>query len=189
MSYFTMKRALIIVDLNNDFMPGGALAVKGAEEVLPVINDLAENGEYAFVVATQDWHPIDHDSFAAWPRHCVAGTPGAELHPLFEIGNVHALFRKGFDPGVDSYSGFYNERGETNGLTEMLRARGIGAVDVVGIATDYCVKATAIEAATIANFKTRVLLTACRGVELTHGDTERAIQQMQNVGVEIVANN
>ena len=180
------KTALIVVDLNNDFMPGGALAVNEADQVIGPINELAKNGNYAYVVATQDWHPTDHASFDTWPPHCVAGTPGAEFHPDFETGNVHALVRKGFDPTVDSYSGFYNERGETNGLAEMLKARGIEAVDVVGVATDYCVKATAIEAATIAKLKTRVLLQACRGVGIKPDDIPNAIEAMRNAGVEIV---
>lgn len=179
-------KALIIVDLNNDFMPGGALAVKDADQVVGVINELAANGNYAYVVATQDWHPADHASFATWPPHCVAGTPGAEFHPLFNMGNVHALIRKGFDPEVDSYSGFYNERGETNGLAEMLKVRGIKQVDVVGIATDYCVKATAIEAATIACLKTRILLKGCRGVGLEPEDIPNAIDAMRQAGVKII---
>lgn len=180
------KRALIVVDLNNDFMPGGQLAVKGADEVLPVINDLAANGGYHYVVATQDWHPANHTSFETWPAHCVAGTPGADFHPLFEMGNVHALIRKGFDATVDSYSGFYNERGETNGLAELLKARGIAEVDVVGVATDYCVKATAIEAATAAGLKTRVLLNGCRGVGIHEEDIPNAIEAMRTAGVEVI---
>ena len=187
--FFTLmkaNRALVVVDLNNDFMPGGKLAVKDADQVIAVINDLAANAGYGYVVATQDWHPADHCSFETWPPHCVAGTPGAEFHPLFEMGNVHALIRKGFDAKVDSYSGFYNERGETNGLAELLKARGIDAVDVVGVATDYCVKATAIEAATVAGLKTRVLLKGCRGVGLTEQDIPDAIEAMRAAGVEVV---
>ena len=180
------KKALIVVDLNNDFMPGGALAVNGADAVIEGINQLAASGSYAYVIATQDWHPADHSSFKTWPAHCVAGTPGAELHPLFNMANVHALIRKGFDREVDSYSGFYNEHGETNGLAEMINARGIGEVDVVGVATDYCVKATAIEAATLAKLKTRVLLNECRGVELNPGDIENALNAMRAAGVEVV---
>jgi nicotinamidase/pyrazinamidase len=181
-----MKKALIIVDLNNDFMPGGALAVKEADQVIAIINDLAQNDIYDFVVATQDWHPANHSSFQTWPQHCVAGTPGAELHPLFDTSNVHALFRKGYDPEIDSYSGFYNEKGETNGLAEMLKARNIENVDVVGIATDYCVKATAIEAATIAGLNTRVLLRACRGVGINKNDVPNAILAMEEAGVNII---
>jgi nicotinamidase/pyrazinamidase len=181
------KTALIVVDLNNDFMPGGELAVKDADLLIPVINELAANGGYDYVVATQDWHPANHCSFNTWPPHCVAGTPGAEFHPKFEMANVHALIRKGFDADADSYSGFYNERGETNGLAELLKARGIEMVDVVGVATDYCVKATAMEAATVAGLKTRVLLQACRGVGLKEDDVPNAIRALKDAGVEIVA--
>lgn len=180
------KTALIIVDLNNDFMPGGALAVEEGEAVVPVINDLARDGGYDFIVATQDWHPEDHASFETWPPHCIAGTPGADLHPQLNMANVHALVRKGFDDHVDSYSGFYNERGETNGLAELLQNRNIQAVDVVGLATDYCVKATAIEAAAKVGFETRVLLKACRGVELEPGDIDTALDEMRAAGVQIV---
>lgn len=180
------RTALIIVDLSNDFMPGGALAVKGAEEVLGPINYLAAEGGYDYVVASQDWHPEKHDSFKSWPPHCIAGTPGADFHPLFQMRNVHAMVRKGFDPERDSYSGFYDEAGHSNGLAELLRAREITDVDIVGIATDYCVKATAIDAAQKAGLRTRVLLDACRGVELEPGDVARAIGELEAAGVEVV---
>ncbi len=180
------KLALIIVDLNNDFMPGGALAVKRAEEVLAPINYLTAEGGYDFIVATQDWHPIDHASFRSWPPHCVAGTPGADLHPLLDMSKVQALIRTGFDQDRDSYSGFFDELGHSNGLGELLRARGMEAVDVVGLATDYCVQATAIDAAQKVGLKTRVLLDACRGIELQSGDTAAAIENMRSAGVEII---
>jgi nicotinamidase/pyrazinamidase len=180
------KTALIIVDLNNDFLPGGALGVAGGDAILPKINQLAGGGEYGLVVATQDWHVDDHISFQTWPVHCVAGTFGADLHADLDQGNVHAVIRKGFDPDVDSYSGFYNERGASNGLTELLQTRGIECADVVGIATDYCVKATAIDAVQRAELKVRVLLDACRGVEIKAGDVDQAIEEMRAAGVEIV---
>ncbi|WP_309399657.1 nicotinamidase [Cerasicoccus maritimus] len=178
--------ALIIVDLNNDFMPGGALGAEGADAVLPVINELAAGDAYGLVVATQDWHPEEHVSFDQWPPHCVAGTPGAELHPHLDDANIDVIIRKGFDAHADSYSGFYNEHGETNGLAELLRARRIEAVDIVGIATDYCVKATAIDAATKAGFRTRVLLNGCRGVGLEPNHIPDAIAAMRAAGVEVV---
>ncbi|WP_309387375.1 nicotinamidase [Cerasicoccus frondis] len=178
--------ALIIIDLNNDFMPGGVLGAAGADEVLPVINQLAASEEYALVVATQDWHPADHVSFAQWPPHCVAGTPGAELHPHLDDAHVDVVIRKGFDAHVDSYSGFYNEHGETNGLAELLRARRIEAVDIVGIATDYCVRATAIDAVTKAGFRTRVLLKGCRGVGLKPNDVPAALNAMREAGVVVI---
>ncbi|MDQ8207880.1 nicotinamidase [Coraliomargarita sp. SDUM461003] len=180
------KTALIIVDLNNDFLPGGALGVAGGDVILPVINKLAGGGDYAIVVATQDWHLGDHVSFETWPAHCVAGTFGAELHADLNQANVHAVIRKGFDQDVDSYSGFYDERGATNGLAELLKARGIECVDIVGIATDYCVKATAIDAVLRAGLKARVLLEACRGVGVHPGDIDQAIEAMRTAGVEIV---
>lgn len=179
--------ALIIVDLNNDFMPGGALGVAEADQVIQPINELAASGNYQQIIATQDWHPANHTSFQIWPPHCVAGTPGAELHPALDTSKIDVLIRKGFDPAVDSYSGFYNSEGQTNGLAEILHARGIQAVDIVGIATDYCVKATAIEAATKAHLKTRVLLKACRGVSIQAQDIPNAIQEMQAAGVEVIS--
>ncbi|MBT64115.1 MAG: nicotinamidase [Puniceicoccaceae bacterium] len=181
------KTALIIVDLNNDFLPGGALGVTGGDEILPRVNQLARSEDYALVVATQDWHQQAHVSFATWPAHCVAGTLGAELHAGLDLANVHAVIRKGFDVDVDSYSGFYNENGASNGLAELLQTRGIDQVDIVGIATDYCVKATAIDAVEGAGLKTRVLLDACRGVEVNPGDVANAINEMQTAGVEIIA--
>ena len=180
------RSALIIVDLNNDFMPGGALAVTGGDEILAPINQLAAEGEYGYVVATQDWHPKDHISFNSWPAHCVAGTPGAEFHPSFDMRSVQAVIRKGFTSNADSYSGFYDEKGRSNGLAELLRAHQIDEVDIVGIATDYCVKATAIEAVRKAGFKTRVLLHACRGVGLRPDDISNSIEEMKEAGVEIV---
>ena len=180
------KTALIVVDLNNDFMPGGALGVEEADEVVPLINELAVSGDYAYVVATQDWHPVNHISFQTWPPHCVAGTDGAELHPQLDRSNIQALIRKGFDVDADSYSGFYNERNESNGLAELLQSRGIQNVDIAGIATDYCVKATAIEAVTKAGFKTRVLLKACRGVGVNPNDVADAVEAMREAGVIIV---
>lgn len=179
------KTALIIVDLNNDFMPGGALGVAGGHEVVPIINDLIRDGGYAAVVATQDWHVGEHPSFKQWPAHCVAGTAGAELHADLDQAAIHAVIRKGFDTDVDSYSGFYNEKGESNGLAELLTARGIANVDIVGIATDYCVKATAIDAVTQAGLKARVLLNACRGVEVNPGDIEAAVLAMEAAGVVV----
>ncbi len=182
------RSALIIVDLNNDFMPGGALAVKGADEILGLINPLAAEGKYNYVVATQDWHPKDHISFKNWPVHCVAETRGAEFHPSFDTKNVHAVIKKGFTKNADSYSGFYDEQGRSNGLAELLITNHIDEVDIVGIATDYCVRATAIEAVQKAGFKTRVLLHACRGVGLKPDDIPNSIEEMKKAGVAIVTN-
>jgi len=180
------QKALIIVDLNCDFLPGGALAIEGADAILPIINELADDPVYGLVIATQDWHPPAHASFAHWPPHCVAGTSGAELHPGLEADRIDVLIRKGFDPDADSYSGFFNEHGASNGLAEVLKTRGIHAVDIVGLATDFCVKATAIDAASRAHLKTRVLLKGCRAVGLTPTAETEAIAAMRASGVEVV---
>lgn len=182
----SLERGLIVVDLNLDFMSGGALAVTGAEAVIGPINRLAASSDYGVVVATQDWHPADHCSFETWPPHCVAGTPGAELHPLVDTAPVAAIIRKGYSQDRDSYSGFADEEGHTNGLGEFLHGQGMRAVDVVGLATDYCVRATAIDAAK-AGFRTRVILEACRGVEAGKGDVDRALADMKAAGVELVS--
>lgn len=178
--------ALIIVDLNNDFLPGGALGVAEGDAIIPLVNQLAASGEYDLVVATQDWHLGDHVSFEQWPAHCVAGTSGADLHPDLNQAHVHAVIRKGFDREADSYSGFFNEHGASNGLAELLQARGVRSVDIVGIATDYCVKATAMDAVRRVGLSARVLLEACRGVELQAGDVAQAITDMRAAGVVVV---
>jgi len=179
-------KALLVVDLNRDFFPGGALGVRDAEEILPVVNRLMVDDGYSLVVATQDWHPADHVSFNQWPVHCVAGTEGAKLHPAVNWERSQVLVRKGFDPHCDSYSGFYDAEGRSNGLEEILKARGVRSVDLVGLAIDYCVKATAIDGAKKAGFRTRLLLPGCRGVELEQWDIERALNAMDKAGVELV---
>jgi len=139
-----MAEALVIVDFQNDFTPGGALAVPRGDEVAERLNALAASGDYDLVVATRDWHPADHGSFAArggiWPEHCVAGTPGAELHPALDAAHVDVIVDKGEDPATEGYSGF-----EATLLEELLRARGVDHVTIGGIATDYCVKNTALD--------------------------------------------
>jgi nicotinamidase/pyrazinamidase len=195
---------LIIVDVQNDFCPGGALPVPEGDRVVPVINRL--QGAFDLVVATQDWHPATHGSFAVnhpgrgpgeqvelaglpqilWPVHCVQGTPGAELHAGLERSRIARVFRKGTDPGIDSYSGFFdNGRHRATGLGEYLRGRGISEVYVCGLATDYCVKATALDAVGL-GFKTHFIEDACRGVELRPGDVRRAIDELRAQGVMIV---
>src|SRR4051794_36523812 len=137
-----MAQALVIVDFQNDFNPGGALAVEHGNEIADRINALAGSGEFDLVVATRDWHPADHGSFTeqggTWPVHCVAGTPGAELHGALDAGRVDIIVDKGQDPALPGYSGF-----EQTPLEELLRDHGIDEVTVVGLATDYCVKNTA----------------------------------------------
>jgi len=195
--------ALILVDLQPDFLPGGALAVSDGDAVLPVAADLA--GRFDLVVATQDWHPADHGSFAVnadgevgglgelaglpqvlWPVHCVQGSPGAQLHDSVDRGRLAAVFQKGTDPAVDSYSGFFDNgrRGDT-GLSAWLRARGVTRTVICGLATDYCVKFTALDAVA-EGFDVVVVSDACRGVELTPGDVAAAWGELRAAGVRIV---
>jgi len=197
-------RALLVVDVQYDFLPGGALAVPAGDAVLPVIAAIAPR--YDCVLATQDWHPPDHGSFAAnhpgrapgdtidlagrpqvlWPVHCVQGTRGAELHEELARLEVARVFRKGVDRDIDSYSGFFdNGRGRATGLGDDLRARGATAVDVVGLATEYCVKFTALDAVA-EGFDTRVVLDACRGIERNPGDVARAVEELRKAGVGVL---
>ncbi len=205
----TTTRALIIVDLQPDFLPGGALAVPEGDAVLAPILALLEPGErYAALVASQDWHPAEHGSFAAnhsgrapgervdlegieqilWPTHCVQGSPGAALHPALEArrGRLDAVFQKGTDPRVDSYSAFFdNERRKATGLGEWLRERGVEAVDVCGLALDYCVKFTALDALEL-GFATTLIADATRAVNLQPGDGEAAVAALREAGAQVV---
>lgn len=193
--------ALILVDIQNDFLPGGALAVPRGNEIIPAANRLQQ--EFPIVVATQDWHPANHGSFAAnhpgkrvgeeidlhglpqilWPVHCVQRQAGAMLAPTLEKGRLDRIFHKGTAPEVDSYSGFFdNGRRKSTGLAEYLRGRGVTGVAIAGLATDYCVKATALDAQAL-GFRTAVITDACRGVELTRGDCARAFAEMARAGI------
>ena len=175
-------RALIVVDVQNDFCPGGALAVPEGDAVVEPINAMAR--EAPFVVATRDWHPADHGSFAerggVWPVHCVAGTPGADLHPGVDRDLIDAVVDKGQAPDQEGYSGF-----EGTPLSQLLRDRGVDAVDVVGLALDYCVKATALDARR-AGFEVTVHRGATRAVEVAPGDGERAVEELRAAGVSVV---
>jgi nicotinamidase/pyrazinamidase len=175
-----MARALLIIDFQNDFTPGGALAVPEGDAIAPKINELAASGDYDLVVATRDWHPADHNSFAAqggpWPVHCVAGTQGAQLHPDLDRTNIDVTVDKGQAVDTDGYSGF-----EDTGLEELLRERGITQVTVVGLATDYCVKNTALDALR-AGLQVTVDSTAARGVEVQPGDSEAALAEVRAAG-------
>jgi nicotinamidase/pyrazinamidase len=178
-----VKQALVIVDFQNDFCPGGALAVPDGDAIGGRVNELAGSGEYDLVVATRDWHPPDHGSFTEqggpWPVHCVAGTPGAELHHALDLTPLDALVDKGQDPGTEGYSGF-----EGTELAKLLRDRGIDHVTVVGLATDYCVKNTALDALR-EGFNVTVDSTATRGVDLEPGDSERALDELRAAGASV----
>lgn len=197
-------RALILVDLQNDFLPGGPLAVPHGDEVIPVANRVAQR--FDLVVATQDWHPADHASFAAqhegrepgevieldgleqilWPVHCVQGTPGAEFAPGLDMDRVTTVFRKGTQREIDSYSGFFdNGHLRATGLGDYLKERSVSEVYVLGLATDYCVKFTALDARSL-GFGTLVVEDGCRGVERSPGDVARAVEEMRAAGVSFV---
>ena len=177
--------ALILVDIQNDFCPGGSLAVKEGDHIVPIVNELQKRFE--LVVATKDWHPEGHSSFESlWPPHCVQNTPGAEFVVGLDTGRIAHTFLKGTDPAVDSYSGFFdNEHKLSTGLGDWLRAQGVTNVTVAGLATDYCVKFTALDALRL-GFETTVVRDACRGVEVNAGDTERAVEEMRAAGARIV---
>ncbi|MCX8558837.1 nicotinamidase [Mycolicibacterium mucogenicum] len=181
-------RALIVVDVQNDFCEGGSLAVSGGGEVARAITGLLARRQYDHVVATADHHidPGAHfsdqpDFLTSWPPHCVAGTPGAQFHPELDVSTVEAVFRKG--PYSAAYSGFEGEDDTGTALADWLRARGVDEVDVVGIATDYCVKATAADAAE-AGFRTRVLLDYTAGVSAD--GTANAVAALRDSGVTVV---
>lgn len=197
-------KALVLVDIQNDFLPGGALAVPDGDAVIPIANRI--QSLFPLVVATQDWHPANHGSFAAnhpgkhpfdqidlnglpqtlWPVHCVQGTHGAELAPGLKRERIVEVFQKGTDAGVDSYSGFFdNGHRRGTGLEEWLRANGAREIFVCGLATDYCVKFTALDAAGL-GLKTHFIEDASRGVNLQPGDIERGIEEMKHAGVQVV---
>src|SRR5256714_7871098 len=189
--------ALILVDIQNDFVPGGALAVPGGDQIVPICNRLMDRFE--LVIATQDWHPANHGSFAAnhpgrrvgdvieldgvsqvlWPVHCVQGTRGAELVKSLDLSRVARVFQKGTDPRIDSYSGFFdNGHRKSTGLGDYLKGRGATEVHVLGLATDYCVKFTALDARRL-GFLVVLVEDGSRGVELAPGDVESAVAEMR----------
>lgn len=177
--------ALILVDIQNDFCPGGSLAVEEGDQIVPVVNELQK--KFDLVVATKDWHPPGHSSFESlWPPHCVQNTEGAEFVAGLDTSRVAHTFLKGTDPAVDSYSGFFdNEHKLSTGLGDWLRAHGVTRVTIAGLATDYCVKFTALDALRL-GFETTVVADACRGVEVNAGDTERAVEELRAAGARVV---
>jgi len=195
--------ALILVDIQNDFLPAGALAVRRGNEVVPVANEY--QSRFDLVVATQDWHPANHQSFAAnhhgkqigdlvslnglpqilWPVHCVQGTHGADFAGALKRDRWTRVFQKGADPEIDSYSGFFdNGHARDTGLASYLRQQGVDSVYVLGLATDYCVKFTALDAVSL-GFRTHLILDGCRGVNLRPDDTQRAVEEMKAAGVSL----
>lgn len=194
-------RALVLVDLQYDFLPGGALAVARGDETIAIAQRLMR--EHDTVLATQDWHPRDHRSFAAnnpgtaigevitldgvpqvmWPAHCVRGTRGAELHD--ELDGITQVFQKGTNPEIDSYSGFFdNGHKKATGLEGWLREHGVTDLTVIGLATDYCVKYTVLDARQL-GFGVRVVTAGCRAVDLQPGDGERAFNEMRAAGAVV----
>lgn len=198
------KAALIIVDVQNDFIPGGALAVGEGDQIVPLINAL--QNKFKHVIATQDFHPVDHGSFASnhtnrkpgefidlagltqilWPVHCVQGTEGAEFHPDLNQSQWDAVFQKGKNPAVDSYSGFFDNarRGDT-GLGDYLKSIGIERVFVCGLALDYCVKFTALDSKSL-GFDTILIDDATRAVNLKPEDGDLAMAEMKSAGIVIL---
>ena len=179
------RDALIVVDVQNDFCPGGALAVAGGDSIVPGINALLPR--FGTRVATRDWHPADHCSFSenpqyvdkSWPPHCVANTTGAEFQPALEMPEDAIVIDKGTFSSKEAYSGF-----DGTSLANTLRTRGIHRVFVCGLATDYCVKATALDA-TRNEFETIVIDDLCRGVDIPPGSADAAINDMKQAGVHI----
>ncbi len=198
------NEALIVIDVQNDFCPGGALAVAGGDEIISRINGLMD--DFATVVLTQDWHPADHSSFAAnhpgaqpftliqmpygpqvlWPVHCVQGTEGAEFHKALRTDPAQLVVRKGFRPEIDSYSAFFeNDHVTPTGLEGYLRSRGVTAITLVGLATDYCVAYSALDAARL-GFKATVLEGATRAIDL-NGSLADARAKMRAADVALEA--
>lgn len=196
------NKALIVIDIQNDFCPGGALAVANGDAIIPRVNALMD--EFSAVVLTQDWHPKGHSSFASshsgkvpfesvtmaygeqtlWPDHCVQGSDGAAFHPELRTDPADLVIRKGFRPAIDSYSAFFeNDRTTPTGLDGYLRSRGISSVTFVGLATDYCVAYSALDAARL-GYRATVLLGACRGIDLG-GSLARMTDEMRAAHVAL----
>jgi nicotinamidase/pyrazinamidase len=176
-----MEKVLIIVDVQNDFCRGGSLAVPDGDAVVPYINKI--QSEFDYVVVTQDWHPENHISFKEWPVHCVMNTHGAALHPNLKTDGVAKFIKKGCDLGVDSYSAFFdNEQNKSTGLSEYLQSlKKDLSIFICGLATDYCVKFSAIDSIKL-GYNTTIILDACRGI--TEESTNQAIEEMKTLGIQ-----
>ncbi len=198
-----MTKTLLLVDVQNDFSPTGALPVPEGDQIVSVINRLLPHFEH--VIATQDWHPAGHASFASvhgknpgevidlngiaqimWPDHCVQGSFGAEFIEQLNTDAIEHVVQKGTDQAIDSYSGFFdNQRLQATGLSDYLRRQGLTDVYIVGLATDYCVKFTALDSAE-QGFNTWVIKDACRGVNMQDGDVEKAFLEMEAAGCQLI---
>ena len=199
-----MKKALILVDIQNDFCPGGALAVNNGDKIVNVVNSIID--KFDNVIATQDWHPLDHVSFASnnqdkkvgdlidlngisqvmWPNHCVQNSYGSEFVKELKTEKITKVFKKGTDLNVDSYSGFYdNDHKKSTGLGDYLKNEKINEVYITGLATDYCVKYTVLDALNL-GIKTNLVIDAVRGVNLSPDDSENAIKEMEKAGAKII---
>ncbi len=196
---------LILIDLQNDFMPGGALPVPNGDEVIAVANRVSRKFDH--VIASKDWHPHDHLSFASqhqghhpgdvipldgleqilWPDHCVQNTKGADFHDALEAGCVNKVIQKGMSRILDSYSAFFdNAHRQSTGLMDYLSSTGIEEVHLLGLATDYCLKFSSLDAASL-GLRTYVIQEGCRGIDLSAGDVKLAWDEMRKVGIEIVS--
>ncbi|WP_153556183.1 bifunctional nicotinamidase/pyrazinamidase [Roseimaritima sediminicola] len=196
--------ALLLIDIQNDFLPGGALGVPDGDAVIPIANALM--ADYACVVATRDWHPPNHLSFASqhpgqnvgdvvtlgsqpqvlWPDHCVQGSHGADFAAELDVRRIDHVIFKGTEREIDSYSGFFdNDHRHATGLDATLKRAGVDAVDIVGLATDYCVRFTALDARQL-GYTVRVFQAGVRGVNLAAGDSDKALAEMQAAGVTLV---
>lgn len=201
-----MKSALIIVDVQNDFCKQGALEVPSGDDVIPIINRFIKSDKFDKIIATQDWHPKEHKSFASnhkhkklydviklngrtqvlWPDHCIQRRKGSKFHKDLNIKNINKVFKKGSNPEIDSYSGFFdNDHKSSTGLGEYLKKENITKVYITGLATDYCIKFTAIDSVK-EGFKTYVIKDAVKGVNINKDDVKKAFEEMENAGVKLV---
>ncbi len=198
------KKALVVIDVQNDFCPGGALAVNDGDKIVPVINGIMD--KFDTVIGTQDWHPQSHLSFASvhkgkniydqmnangimqtlWPDHCVQGTRGADFHKDINSIKFNCIIRKGTDPSIDSYSAFLeNDKRKETGLHGYLNALGIKNVYLCGLATDYCVYFSAMDSVKY-GFNTAVLINACRGINVPEGSIDKCVKEMKSAGIRII---
>lgn len=197
-------KALLLVDLENDFFPQGALGVKEGDKILPVINQLLEL-PFDCIVGSKDFHPADHVSFAAthhkkpgervkvkgreqilWPVHCVQGTPGAEFYPGWDNTKIEKIFFKGTDKGIDSYSAFFdNNREKSTGLDEYLKKRKVDTLYIAGLTTEYCVKYSTLDAIDL-GLEVYVVVDGCKGVNLQKNDAENALREIEEMGGRLV---